>query len=395
MKPLLHALLLSCLAICAVAQGVPPPVRVTIKSEILHEDRLVLVRLPRGYDSTTHRYPVIYMTDGSSGMPHAISTIEFLVRNSRMPDVIVVGIENTDRNRDLTPTRLASGTEGFDFDISSSGGADNFLRFIETELMPEMDKRYRTGPYRIFAGHSFGGLFAVHALITRPELFGAYIAASPSLQWDKMFEVKRAEKFFKERKDLNKTLFITIGDEGGPMQQSHDRLVDILKSKAPKNFVWSMMPMLDEDHGSSVLRAYYFGLRKVFSDWRVPVDPGTKAVAGGVKGADEHYRKISEKYGLSLRTPEAVINRIGYEYVRSQRYAEAVGAFKINVERFPQSANAYDSLAEGYTFTKQYALALESAKTAVRLGEQAKLPNVVIFRDRMDKLAAGLDKAGK
>jgi len=269
------------------------------------------------------------------------------------------------------------------------------VRFIETELMPEMDKRYRTGPYRIFAGHSFGGLFAVHALITRPELFNAYIAASPSLQWDKMIEVKRAERFFTDHKDLDKTLFITIGDEGGSMQQSHDRLAEVLKSKAPKNFSWAMMPMPDEDHGSSVLRAYYFGLRKVFSDWRVPVDPETKVIAGGVKGADEHYRKISEKYGQPLGTPEAVINRVGYEYIGSKRYAEAVAAFKVNVERFPQSANAYDSLAEGYTFTKQYALALESAKTAVRLGEDAKLPNTVIFRERMDKLAAGLDKTGK
>src|SRR6185369_6618719 len=79
----------------------------------------------------------------------------------------------------------------------SAGGADNFLKFFETELIPQIEKQYRVQPYRIFAGHSFGGLFAIHALITKPKLFNSYVAVSPSLQWENFEALKRAEDFLK------------------------------------------------------------------------------------------------------------------------------------------------------------------------------------------------------
>lgn len=388
LRLLLVAFILSAFA---AAQGVPPPQRITIKSAVLKEDRLVLVRLPRGYlDSTnTDRYPVLYMTDGSSGMAHAISTLEFLVRNGRMPDVIMVGIENTDRNRDLTPTVVANVQESMGFAMASTGGADDFLRFIETELMPEIETRFRTAPYRIFAGHSFGGLFAVHALLTHPDTFHAYIAASPSLHWDNASEVKRAQQFFAAHKELNKTLYLTIANEGGPMQQEFDRFSALLKSSRVKGLDWTAMPMSDEDHGSSVLRAYYSGLRKVFADWQMASD------VRSVKAADEHYRRLTAKYGLRLQTPETVINRIGYMLIRDQRYPEAIEAFKANVERYPNSANVYDSLAEAYIATKQFSLARENAQKAVELATANKDGFLPTFRERLDKINADFAAAAK
>lgn len=373
----------------AAAQGVPPPQRITVKSAVLNEDRSLLVRLPRGYYTSAERYPVLYMTDANDGMAHAISTLEFLVRNGRIPDLIVVGIENTDRTRDLTPTRVASGSEGTGFDVSTSGGADNFLRFVETEVMPQIETKYRTSPYKIFAGHSFGGLFAIHTLLTHPDAFNAYIAASPSLQWDKGSELKRAEQFLAAHKELKKSLFFTIANEGGVMQQSFDRFGALLKSSRTKGLDWSAMPMLDEDHGSSVLRAYYFGLRKVFADWQLP------NTIRSVAEADAHYQRLSTKYGIALQTPEAVINRIGYTLIRDQKYPEAVAAFKINVERYPRSANVHDSLAEAYTFTKQYKEALESATTAVQIATERQDPFLSTFRERLDKLTAGMGEPAK
>ena len=87
-----------------------------------------------------------------------------------MPEMIVVGIQNTNRTRDMTPTKTES---------ANSGGGENFMKFIETEVMPMVEKNYRTQPFKIFAGHSLGGLTVIYSFVSRPDLFNAYIAASP------------------------------------------------------------------------------------------------------------------------------------------------------------------------------------------------------------------------
>ena len=117
-----------------------------------------------------------------------------------MSEMIVVGITNTDRTRDLSPTHVTTTVGGGNtaLQFPTSGGADKFLKFIETELIPEIEKRYRTQPYRILAGHSLGGLFAIHAMLSRPDVFQSYIAVSPALHWDNQVVVKRAEDFFKD-----------------------------------------------------------------------------------------------------------------------------------------------------------------------------------------------------
>ena len=131
--------------------------KLTLKSAVLGEERLVLVRTPAGYETNKLSYPVLYMTDGDAHMGHTASTIEFLTRNGCIPDLIVVGITNTDRTRDLTPVKSTNKNAAGELQFPTSGGADNFLKFIETELIPRIEKEYRVQPYRILAGHSLGG----------------------------------------------------------------------------------------------------------------------------------------------------------------------------------------------------------------------------------------------
>src|SRR5690349_17961422 len=154
-------------SVATMAEEIAPPVpqSFTVHSKVLNEDRVIWVRTPRGYDRSTHIYPVIYQTDGPWHVNEIGSSIDFLVTNNRMPPVIVVAIENTDRTRDLTPTHHKL-PEGKTDPFPTAGGADKFLDFIEAELMPEVQKRYRVAPYKIFAGHSLGGLLAIYALIT-------------------------------------------------------------------------------------------------------------------------------------------------------------------------------------------------------------------------------------
>src|ERR1044071_4122432 len=169
--------------------------RFQLKSEVLGEERTILVRVPQGDERGDQRSPVPYMTDGDAHLQHTAATVAFLARNGRMPEMIVVGITNTDRTRDLTPTRVEQLPDNPNVRFPTSGGADKFLKFIETELIPQIESKYRVQPFRVLAGHSFGGLFALHAMFTRPELFNSYIAVSPSLQWDNFLLTDRAKAF--------------------------------------------------------------------------------------------------------------------------------------------------------------------------------------------------------
>jgi predicted alpha/beta superfamily hydrolase len=360
----------------AFAQYDSGPAKLAIKSSVLGEERTILVRTPPGYETNNLKYPVFYMTDGDAHIEHTASTIQFLARNGRMSEMIVVGITNTDRGRDLTPTK-ATGPNAAQF--ATAGGADNFLKFIETELIPEIEKRYRVQPYRTLAGHSLGGLFVVHTLITRPELFNSYVAVSPSLQWSDHATLKRAEEFFKNRKELRTTLFTSLGNEPGDIGKDFIAFKELLGTTKIKGFEWEAQQMTDEDHGSVVLRSHYSGLRKVYDGWQMPRDPATGAVAGGLKGADEHYKWLSEKFGYAIPTPEVLINLIGYQFLLGGKPEEAIATFKTNIERYPKSANVYDSLAEAYEKGGQLELATPLYEKAQVLGQQNSDPNAKIY----------------
>src|SRR5215469_242118 len=270
----------------ALAQDIAPPIpqKLNVHSSVLNEDRTIWVRTPHGYDLGKDPLPVLYLTDGPGHINEIGSTIDFLVDNGRMPPVIVVGIANTDRTRDLTPTHAdVKNADGTIEHIPTSGGGDHFLDFIQNELMPEIDRRYRTAPYRIFAGHSLGGLIAIHILTSRPDMFQAYIAVSPSLWWEKQTTLHQAQAFFAAHDELNKTLFFSLGNEGTNMQAGFDGLNKTLTARAPKDFHWESARFPDENHGSTVLRAHYAALRSIFAGWEMPRDDNGMPI-GGMNG---------------------------------------------------------------------------------------------------------------
>ena len=350
--------------------------KLTIKSNVLGEDRVILVRTPAGYDKNKLSYPVLYMTDGDAHMAHTAATVEFLSRNGRMSELIIVGITNTDRTRDLTPTKAVGPDAGT---APTAGGADKFLKFIETELIPEIEKNYRVQPYRILAGHSLGGLFAVYTMITRPELFKSYVAVSPSLQWSDEATLKQAEEFLKTRKELNATLFTSLGNEPGHIGDSFELFKQALAKSQIKGFEWEAEQLKDEDHGSVVLRSHYMGMRKVYDGWQMPRDAATGAYEGGLKGVEEHYQKLTAKFGYPIPVPESVINQLGYQYLQAGKSEEAIAAFKVNIERYPNSANVYDSLGEAYERGGRIDLATPLYEKAQTLGKQNNDPNAAVF----------------
>ncbi|HLA95623.1 MAG TPA: alpha/beta hydrolase-fold protein, partial [Pyrinomonadaceae bacterium] len=256
--------------------------RYTISSTALGEDRTILVRVPTGYERSTQRFPVVVMLDAHPPQNAVMaSIIEDQANAGRMPEMILVGIQNTDRTRDLTPTKT---------ERENTGGGDKFLDFIQNEVLPFVEKNYRTQPYRVFAGHSLGGLTVVYTMISRPDLFNGYIAASPVLHWDKNFPINKSAEVFKTRKDWKKTLFIALGNEPD-YDAGFNLYKDLLKKADLKDFSYEFQHWMDEDHGSIVHRAYLAGMRKIFEGWQ-PQIPVT-----GVAALEDHYAKLTKRFG--------------------------------------------------------------------------------------------------
>lgn len=397
MKRILMLVAAVCLAVGAVGAGEPIIIgeTITIDSKIMGEERTVLVSTPPGYEQTTERYPVLYMTDGGAHLTHTRGTVDFLARNGLMPQVLIVGVNNTDRTRDLTPTHIASRTiDGRTFESPTSGGAAKFLDFFEQELFPYVEANYRTVPLRLFSGHSFGGLFALDAMFTRPMMFRSVLAVSPSLSWDDDLPVRQAESFFNGRKDFNATLFVAMAneEEGDPTPTPLDRLEAVLTGSKAEGFDWAVLRMPDETHGSVVLRAHYWGLRGIFAGWALPADPETGRFAGGVDELEAHYAGLSKKYGISILPGEQTVNGLGYQKLGAGDVEGAIDIFRYNVRLYPDSANVYDSLGEALENAGRPDEALASYSRAVENAAAVGDERLEIFtanRDRAKRVVEG------
>jgi predicted alpha/beta superfamily hydrolase len=366
----------------------PSPQRLVIHSNVLNEDREIWVRMPAAAEGKKESYAVVYMTDAGPNINEIGSTIDFLADANFMPPLIVVAIANTDRVRDLTPSHAGvKHSDGTVEAVPTSGGAGKFLDFIQTELVPEIEKRYATHPYRIFAGHSLGGLFAIHALMNRAELFNACIATSPSLWWDDFRTLHQAQEFFAKQKEFRKTLFFALGNEGGDMTEGFDQLRNTLSASRPEGFVVKSARYKEETHQSTELLGHYDGLRAIFADWQMPRDEKTGLRVGGLEGVEQHYRTLSDRFGFKV-SAEREINSLGYNLLGSKKIDEALAAFQRNVELYPQSANTYDSLADGFEAAGKPDLAVQNVEKAVDIATQTGDPLLPNFRKHRERLVA-------
>jgi predicted alpha/beta superfamily hydrolase len=220
----------------------------TIRSAVLGEERRINVYRPAVPPDTP--LPVLYMPDGgvAEDFIHVAGLVQVLVGNGTMRPFLLVGIQNTERRRDLTgPTENAE-----DRKIAPRvGGSAKFRAFVRDELFPDVEKRYRTTKERAIVGESLAGLFVVETLLLEPELFDTYIAFDPSLWWNDELLVKR----WRPRSLAGKTLYVATSRDA-----SAQRLIDVLRAAHLERFGWHHEPMPEEQHSTiyhpAALRAF-------------------------------------------------------------------------------------------------------------------------------------------
>jgi len=345
---------------------------VTIKSEVLDQEREMMVYLPDGYEGATIKYPVLYLLDGGSHFLHVSGVVQFLSSRGLMPQTIVVAIKNIDRNKDFLPTYVER--------QPTSGGAENFLTFISGELIPYIENNFRTTPYRILVGHSYGGTFTTYTFLEKPDTFDSYIAISPYLHWDEQLLVTQAKTAVKSSYDKSKYFYMTLGDEP-PYIPAIDKFTSIIETKSPEKLEFSYTQMIKETHNSIPHLTVYNGLEKLYAGWNLPQEKYEE----GLEAIDEHYKNISEKFNYEIITPEYVINMAGYNYLLKKEIEKAIDIFKENVKRYPTSANVYDSLGEAYENNEQYELAQKNFAKACELVKKED-PNFNVFKKNLERM---------
>lgn len=376
------------------ATGTETPITIgkqySIASAILGEERELFVHLPRGYEAGTARYPVLYLLDGGGHFLHATGVMDFLANNGRMPEMIVVGIGNTDRMRDFSPpTRAESlvptprGPMPVSKVFPTAGGADRFLRFLSEELAPHIEATYRTQPYRVLVGHSLGGLFALHVLQTRPEAFNVYFAISPSLFWDDQAMRRTAPAALARLPETPRALYLTMGNENREQLESIQAYVRVLERAKPKRLSWRYSYLKDDNHASTPHRSLYDGLESIFHGWT----PSEKLLeSGDLAAIERHYAALARRFGYDVAPPERLLNMLGYAQLQRKGPDAAIPVFRRNAELYPLSANVHDSLAEALEAAGKLEEALSAYERALQRGKEVNDPNVPLFLQHVDKL---------
>jgi len=342
------AIWLATAATCSHAQTGGEPIvigkKFQLHSKILNETRSLLVATPEGYDQETDRYSVLYLLDGDENFVQTVGIVHSLMESDRIPPMLVVGIANTERTRDLTPPTQVENENRF---LPKNGGADTFLQFISGELIPYVDTHYRTRPYKVLVGHSAGGLLAIYALASNPTLFNAYIAIDPMLSWNNKATVTKLEAIFKDTRELSADLYITATDEGGTALSADYKLCGILNQRTPREFRWTFKQMPGETHTSIPHQSIYSGLDSIFDGWHM-ANPLKLYDEGGLAAIHRHFAESGRRYGYDRKTPAFTVSLVVAALIAQDRLEEAATVLQHDPKTYPAPWNQLDALARAY-----------------------------------------------
>nr|WP_315029996.1 alpha/beta hydrolase-fold protein [uncultured Chryseobacterium sp.] len=301
-------------------------------SKTLNENREIWVHLPKTYNDTTinpAKYPVIYLLDGEINFEYYTGLTDFIARTpyADIPECIVVGIKNTERTRDLTPTKSQkkSPVNPAVTLFADSGGSESFVKFLQEELKPFITKKYRTQDYSVLVGHSFGGLFAINTFLTHPDYFNAYVANDPSLWWDNKVLISKTRAYLEKNKvfPANKSLYVSQADNeeqqknwNSDMTQAIEEFKEIVEKNGSLNYKHRFFE--GEVHGTVSYPGNYEALKFIFKGFRTNI----KQFAKNPKQLEEDYKKLSEKMGTEFIPSETYLNTV-IKFMKSNDFKES------------------------------------------------------------------------
>lgn len=352
-----------------------------IASQVLNENRTIWIYTPditAQSVNTVKRYPVLYLLDGAAHFFSTVGIVQQLSQangNGVVPEMIVVAIENTNRERDLVPSD--------DYNTPNP-----FVEFLADELIPFVDKNYSTAPYKILVGHSLGGLTAIDILTNKPNLYNAYIAIDPSMWYNNEMYLKNIFTQLPKQDMKGNRLFIGIAntmpngmtlaqlktDRSNETQhiRSIFKLDDFLKTNT-NGLHYTQRYYETERHNTVPLLCEYDGLRFIFDYYFF--DAGEKDFADSTalisSKLKTHYIKVSEELGYKNAAPEDLINYLAYDALYKKHFDKSKALFELNIEWYPESSHVYDSYADYCLSQKDTLNAIVNYKKALQIKNDA------------------------
>lgn len=303
-----------------------------IQSQILEQERIILVYLPTNYAESNISYPVHYITDAPATANLFFDLMRLHAFTDEMPQSIVIGLQSNDREFNLHPEK----------------GAKKYLDFIENEVIPFVEKNYRTKPFRSIAGHSLGGGFAIYAFLSRTNLFNLCIAGSP-------YPLEYLTNMLVNKEFLNKAtehrfLYCSIGTENDIPELHFQSFKKAVLEIAPQNLHYSFLINQGESHISNIAVNFQNGLEDFYQDWQFVLPDTLSAPINEILA--NHYKNLSQRVGYSVRPSEwEVIFPAMDKLAKRGDFKNAIQALEYCIELYPQSDQAYAFLARAYVST--------------------------------------------
>ena len=355
--------------------------RLSLYSDVLGENRSIWVYEPSFTAQDTDedkRYPVLYLLDGDAHFYAATGIIQQLSQangNGVLPEMIVVAIRHSNRLKELTPVLPASGTPATD---------NLFVRFLSSELIPFVERHFRTAPFRLLVGHSLGGLTAIDIMTNHPRLFNAYIAIDPSMWYgNEQFLRHTMAQLPRQRMDGIR-LFMGIANTMPRGMQ----LAAVKTDKSPGTQHIRSMLKLDqflesnqnglkygrafyekEQHNTVPLLSQYDGLKFIFDYYAADLAEKDFADTSSriAQQLKAHYDRVSREMGYQVAAPRKFVSYLGYDALAGRQFGKAEALFRLNIESYPDRYEVFDAFADVMAAKKDTAAAVASYRKAILL----------------------------
>jgi len=329
----------------------------TIDSKVLKKQASLNIRLPSSYRALKHkRYPVYFNIGSDDDFAATAGTLHWLSHNQEypMPEAILVSL--------TTETAVSF--------IQRGVKSEDFIDFLATDVIPYIDKHYRSHPFRILASAERFGPAVLYGLIHEPKLFQAYIAISPWVR-DESSLVNEFETFLKTQKDISAFLWLSSGGEPRVGTNYH-KLISLLQQHAPEKLKWKSAQFNKNTSMSQPLLSLPNALESLFAD--LVLAPDSPVVSAGAKSIKSHYQQLSDnKYGYAISSEKA-LSALGYAMLSEKKIKKAIEVFQINLKDYPDSPHVYAALARALTENDDLAGALPVQKTAYELALKQNNP---------------------
>ncbi len=376
----------------------------SIYSSVQKKHRKFWVKLPDNYNPKSDtKYPVVYLLDGFS-LKDNLETVYNNYWGHYLPHMILVGISNeTNRTFDLTTSKIKT-RRGGAFN-AETGGANQFVNFIESELIPHIDSNFPTTSYRTLIGHSYAGLFTINVLLNHAHIFGNYIAIDPSLDWDNQKLLIEAKEKLKTKNFEGKSLFVALAAEQLHMSDDTVTIDNIMTDKSEfslfsrsivefsqfasaqnqnkLNFNWKVYP--EDLHGTVPLPAMRDGLVSLFK-WFQFKSPqkynNPETSIDEIRVLLNNQEAVYTKH-FGYKTPpmvEELFNGYGYMNLQMEHPEKALLFFNMAIKYYPKSASVYDAMADYYISQKNRDKAIEFIDKAY------KISNSDYYKEKLDSL---------